>query len=117
MAVNFALTRKSAPEAGPVNLGHLDVEIARAFGEEPHAVRYYYGWFDSIGYRLAQGMTWDEVREALTPRTERDLADADYCAFLARLREITTWLEERFTVESWTSWGRSDSEPPIAPAG
>lgn len=98
MAVHFQLIRKTASEVGPVNLVDLDAEIAREFGDEPDDVRYYYGWFDSIGWRLASGRTWDEIRAALQPS---EIDDEEYCAVLSRLREIATWLEERFEVVCW----------------
>ena len=44
MAAHFNLTRKSAPDAGPVNLYDLDVEICALINKPVHPARYCIGW-------------------------------------------------------------------------
>ena len=109
MAAHFNLTRKSAPDAGPVNLHDLDVEICALIGEPVHPTRYCIGWFDSIGYWLAVGKTWDEIRElhvegrAYTRGT--DMTDpeavAAHHAVYDELEKVRAWLEENFIPEHW----------------
>lgn len=104
MAAYFQLTRKSDPDAGPVPLTVLDEEICEARGATPDPVRYHDYWFDSIGWRQATGMSWDEIRKSFAlQKMEADERDdgADYAALMQRLSEITDWLEERFTVRAW----------------
>lgn len=109
MAAHFNLTRKSAPDAGPVNLHDLDVEICALIGEPVHPTRYCIGWFDSIGYWLAVGKTWDEIRtmhaEWRADIGRLNMADpeavAAYHAFYDRLEKVRAWLEENFISEHW----------------
>ncbi len=109
MAAHFNLTRKSAPDAGPVNLHDLDVEICALIGEPVHPTRYCIGWFDSIGYWLAVGKTWDEIRElhaegrACTRGTDMidPEAAAAHHAVYDELEKVRAWLEENFISEHW----------------
>ena len=96
----FALTRKSNPEAGRVVLNTIDEEICALVGDEVHPKKYCRGWFDFIGRRLADGDSWDEVREAHLSLKARYPDDADLAAFQDDLVKITDWLEANFTVES-----------------
>ena len=110
MAAHFNLTRKSAPDAGPVNLYDLDAEICALIGEPVHPSRYCIGWFDSIGYWLAVGKTWDEIRTMHAERAACLLpadglwnpeAVAAHHAFYDRLEKVRAWLEENFIPEHW----------------
>lgn len=98
MAAYFQLRRKGEPDSEPIDLNALDEQICARYGEKPDAVRYYYGWYDSIGFRLALGDSWDAIRASLQP-DEKD--NEEYRAVLERLREIATWLEEQFEVKAW----------------
>lgn len=97
----FTLTRKSNPEAGPVDFVTIDEEICAAFEVAPHPDLYFVGWYDSIGFRLAFGKSWDEIRgDFVLQRAEADNRDdgAPYSDLMSRLIEIANWLEERFEV-------------------
>jgi hypothetical protein len=96
----FRLTRKSAPEAGPVVLNTVDEEIAALVGEPVDNRRYCCGWFDLIGGRLAGGMSWGEIRAAHLSLKTQYPDDADLAAFQDMLVKITDWLEANFDVES-----------------
>jgi len=107
MAVYFNLTRKSAPEAGPVVLSALDVEICTLTDQPVHESKYCLGWFDMIGYWLAVGKTWAEIR---TMHAEWRRADArglegenleGHNAYHDLLAKVVDWLEANFIVESW----------------
>jgi hypothetical protein len=98
MAAYFQLRRKGEPDSEPIDLNALDEEICKRYGETPHERRYYLGWYDSIGFRLALGDSWDAIRAGLQPEEKDDDAYRDV---LSRLREIATWLEEQFEVRAW----------------
>ena len=98
----FQLTRKSDPEAGPVSLNQIDEELCAAFGFDPDPEWYVFGWFDSIGGRLASGSSWDDCRACFREQVadaERR-GDADYAALMNKLVEVADWLEERFTANT-----------------
>ena len=118
MAANFALTRRAAPESGRVDLSVLDVELCNLVGEAVHSVRYCLGWFDMVGFWLAQGWTWLQVRVLLqkyradgrgpdgahrSPLDDSRDAHHDYFNALAR---IVDYLEANFEVDHWSSWGQ-----------
>jgi hypothetical protein len=94
----FTLTRKADRKAGPVAFVTIDEEICAAFGVEPDEVNYFVGWYDSIGGRLAYGMTWDEIRASLNESAEvaRSKDQADYADVLGQIVAVANWLEERF---------------------
>lgn len=98
----FSLTRKSNPEAGPVDFVTIDEEICAAFEVTPHSEHFVDGWYDSIGFRLAFGKSWDEIRgDFVLQRAEADNRDdgAPYSDLMSRLIAIANWLEERFAVD------------------
>ncbi len=98
----FSLTRKSDPAAGPVSANTLDEEICAHLGVEIHPTNYHVYWYDSIGFRLALGMTWDEIRGRFREQEEDANAkgEFEYADLMGVLLRITDWLEERFTVDS-----------------
>jgi polysaccharide deacetylase 2 family uncharacterized protein YibQ len=79
----FQLLRDGAA----VPLADVDAEICLHFDVPCSPTSYYEFWYDAIGYSLAQGRTFDEIRATY--------ADSP------RLVEIANWIEARFTVRSW----------------
>lgn len=78
MPLFFNLYRKGAPEgSAPVSAIALDTEICALFGAEPDQHYYFAGWFDSIGLRLAQRQTWDEIRAKFTEARAAAIAGGD----------------------------------------
>ena len=104
MAVYFNLTRKSNPEAGPVVLTALDVEICALTDQQVHPSKYCLDWFDNVGYWLAVGKTWAEIR-AMHTEWRADVRGLDsldgHNAFHDLLAKIVDWLEVNFIVECW----------------
>ena len=82
----FTLTRKSAPEAGPVSLNQIDEELCEFLGEKVHPTKYVRHWFDLQGLSLALGHSCEKIRE-LFPDQEN--------------LEVTNWLEANFTPDAW----------------
>lgn len=102
MPNTLTLTRKTAPEAGPVAFTAIDEELCAARGCASDPTWYLDGWYDSIGGRLAAGRSWDEIRKSFTLQQleagERH-DGAPYAELMGRLIEITDWLEERFEAD------------------
>ncbi len=85
----FQLLRDGAA----VPLAQIDEEMCRHFGAACDADRYFHGWYDAIGYDLAAGDSFDQIRaryqEALWQEADPVLA------------QIAAWLAENFTARSW----------------
>jgi len=75
-----------------VPLVEIDEEMCRHFGAACHPRQWFEGWYDYIGYDLAKGDSFDEIRTTY--------------ADIPRLVEISRWLEANFTVRFWNEWGR-----------
>jgi hypothetical protein len=97
----FSLTRKTDREAGPVPFVTIDEEICAAFEVAPHPYLYFVGWYDDIGFSLAMGKSWDEIRAGHAKwRTDAEgKGDREFAEHLTTLSKVATWLEERFEVD------------------
>ncbi len=79
-----------------VPLLQVDEEMCRHFNEPCDPKRWLEFWYDIIGYELARGKSFDEVRSyvaATYPETPR-------------LIKIADWLEANFSVRHWVEIGR-----------
>lgn len=74
-----------------IPLSSIDEEMCRHFDVTPDPGCYFSLWYDVIGYQLATGNSWDEIRKLL----EKDYAD------LPILVQISDWLQANFEVRSW----------------
>jgi len=106
----FQLTRKSNLKAGPVSFVEIDEEICKHFGVEPEPLggRYYYEWYESIGFRLAIGKTLEQTRAQFVEYTQEpeDKHSPNYKAYYERLIEIVDYLNEHYTSDAWAQIGK-----------
>lgn len=79
----FQLMRNGAA----VPLNQIDEEMCRHFEVACHPVRYFEGWYDTIGFLLATGKTFDQIR--VTYADEPILV------------KIVDWLKANFESNSW----------------
>lgn len=79
----FQLTRDGAA----VPLNQVDEEMCRYFNAACHPTRYFEGWYDTIGFFLATGKTFDQIRVIF--------------ADVPSLVKIADWLEASFTPDHW----------------
>lgn len=92
----FTLTRKG--ESKPANLQEIDDEMRVEFGEEPDADRWLWGWYDTIGYGLALGRDWAQLRE----RFAEDPDESERINMLRRRRlAVIDWLETHYVFNAW----------------
>ena len=92
----FTLTRKG--ESKPASLQAIDDEMRVAFGEEPDEVRWLWGWYDTIGYGLALGRDWTQLREQFAedpPESKRTNT------FRRRMLAVIDWLETHYVFNAW----------------
>lgn len=92
----FTLTRKG--ESEPANLQEIDNEMRQAFGEEPDEDNWLWGWYDTIGFGLAMGKDWKQLREQFA----EDPAESERTN-LARRRKLAViyWLEANYVPDAW----------------
>lgn len=88
----FTLTRKTAPDAGPVTLQDVDAEMCAHFGAPVHERFWYRGWYNVIGLALSMGSTFARMREI----------SLEYPETLA----IIDWLDANFESNAWYQPGR-----------
>lgn len=98
------LIRKSAPAAGPVAFTVIDEELCAHFGAEVHPKNWYLNWYDLLGFSLAIGKTFGELRDQFRAATY-DM-DNPYREFDKQLVKVIDYLDDNFKAEAWAEVGR-----------
>ena len=93
MPACFQLFRKTDPLTA-VPLAKIDEEICAAVGDPVDPVKYCRMWFDIIGFQLAIGKSFAEVREHLVKYN------------WPTLLPVLDYIEANFDANSWTQIGR-----------
>ena len=103
MPVCFQLFSKERPEDGPVVLQKVDEELCAHFGAEVDPKYYYNGWFDTVGFRLACGKSFEDIRREFCKYVVEDgeKGDAEGVRFYEDSLRILAYLEERYTSNSF----------------
>lgn len=86
----FNLTRKTATNEGPVKLAQIDDELCKHLGVVADPVKYHLGWYDSVGFGLATGLTFDQLRKMC-----KDSGDTE-------LLPVIDFLDANFTALAWS---------------
>ena len=92
----FSLTRKG--ESEPARMQEIDDLMRIEFGEEPDADRWLWGWYDTIGYGLALGRDWAQLREKFAE--DPDESERINTSRRRRLAVID-WLEANYIPNAW----------------
>ena len=101
MANCFTLTPKG--ESKPASLQAIDDLMRIEFGEEPDADRWLWGWYDTIGFGLALGRDWTQLREQYA----EDPAESERTnTFHRQMLTVIDWLDEHYTPDAWAERGR-----------
>lgn len=74
----------------PSRMSMVDADICRHFNAEVNSKFYHEGWYDIIGYLLATGRTFEEVRARLVE-----------LEFSQRLIDICDFLSENYIAQAW----------------
>lgn len=104
MAVCFQLFPIGSQEAMPLTA--VDAAMCWHFRVGCHPTKWHGVWYDIIGFKLACGKSFQQVRQELAQGAIE--SKVENRLFYNHLIEITDWLETRFTVNSWSQWGRRD---------
>lgn len=102
----YALTRKSAPDAGYVTFIAIDEEMCAHFEVTPHPVNWYCDWENVVGFALACGRTFQYIRDEIEKHAYRDPVTNQLYDEDVRLIEVIEWLDDNFTVEAWARIGK-----------
>lgn len=103
MAAYFQLISLATGQATPFN--QIDEELCVAFNQPVDEDKYLCNWYNSIGQRVATGMTLDQVRTAFIGHTV-DCISRGYSNQVHGyncLVAILNWLTQHYTTTSWTS--------------
>jgi hypothetical protein len=101
MPACFTLTRKG--ESKPAILQEIDDEMRVEFGEEPDPEQWLWGWYDTIGYGLALGRDWAQLREQFA----EDPAESERTnMFRRRMLAVIYWLEANYIPNAWAEVGK-----------
>ena len=105
MPVCFQLYRKEAEAAGPVILQKVDEELCAHFNAPCDEKKWLWDWYNGVGFSLACGKTFDEIRVQINKYAEEDAAKGDEEMFEldANLLKLVDYLEEHFTTNSFYS--------------
>jgi len=87
----YTLTLKGSRE--PEALQKVDDEIREFFCQPPSETEWFENWHNSIGLRLACGMSFDDIRKDFQKGGEINNT----------LIEIANYLENKYTVDCWFS--------------
>jgi hypothetical protein len=95
----FALYRLNDPKKTFVSLSKIDEEICEMMNVPCDEKKYYYGWYDIIGFRLAMGETFDDMISGNEAKGIGALEDPIY-------QQIARWLEANYGSDAWSQRGR-----------
>jgi len=97
MAAYVRFIRRTAPEAGAVNLIDIDDELCRLLEVEPHPVKYVLGWYDTIAFWLAVGESWEQIEER-----HKQWCSGSSDLYYVELSKLREYLKEHFYIECWS---------------
>ena len=92
----FSLTRKG--ESKPASLQAIDDEMRIEFGEEPDPERWLWGWYDVVGFGLAMGRDWMQLREQFAEDPVEDEESVEFCRSMLK---VIDWLEANYIPNAW----------------
>jgi hypothetical protein len=87
----------------PASLNEVDRLMCEHFGFEPDSKRYLCGWFDSIGFYLALGRTYQTIRADYEARLEKAKVKPEFpddVDFYTSTLAILEWLEANYSPNS-----------------
>lgn len=96
MALHFQLIDKVTNKAE--DLIKVDEKICQLLDVKIDPVSYVFGWFDSIGFGLACGNSFQDIISDFKEQSEKYEENKEFYLTLIR---ITEFLEKNYTSHSW----------------
>jgi hypothetical protein len=81
-------------------LVEVDNRICEHLGETPDEVKYAHYWYDIIGFKLALGRNWDDIRKDFAENVAESPQYADEYAILGK---IVDFLEANYDTNAFYS--------------
>lgn len=94
----FTLSRKAEP-GKPISFITIDEELCAALGKPCDPNKYYLGWYDMIGFRLAMGQSFDDIQQYLIHDC------SDHHDWAVEMLRVSTYLREHFVSDAWAEIG------------
>ena len=100
----FQLLRKT--DGAAEVLQTVDKLLCEHFQVEVHAKYWFHDWYDFVGFKLACGESFEEIRQDTHDATTKALTvqgvDAvEECAWRDRMLEVVDFLAERYKSSAW----------------
>jgi len=95
----FNLTRIG--ESEPTKLQTIDDMMRAHFGAPADPVKWYLGWYNSVGFALAVGKRFSEIKKIYRDYVAESHEPAD-----EQMVKVIEWLEENFESNAWAEIGR-----------
>jgi hypothetical protein len=95
MPACFSLRKKDVKELS--RFADIDDEMCAAFGIPSDEKKYYMGWYDYIGFKLAVGQSFADIIRQL----ESDVAEYPEEQFSKDMLAIALWLDKYYTSDAW----------------
>lgn len=95
----FQLTPVNGTE--PAKLQEVDNRLWREVGKvEPDPKKWFRGWYNTIGLKLALGKSFEEIRKDFWSygRKSTDEEERDY---YADMMEVSDFLQDNYTANAW----------------
>ena len=64
------------------------------------------GWFDCIGFRVACGKSFSDIRAEFTGYVNENDRDAEYREYYLDMLKILDFLEANYTTDCWAEIGK-----------
>lgn len=96
----FQLVKKGEKE--PTALNAIDEELCAHLGVGVHPKKWVRGWYNAIGFALALGKSWEQMREIfLPPIPAGNVMNDEEKADREEMAKIIDYLEEHYTSSAW----------------
>ena|SRR5258707_9341031 len=103
MPVCFQLCPKGYPDK-PAHFIAIDEAMCAALGQPCDPEKYLWGWYDTIGLRLALGSSFEKMISEW--EDARDGANGSGNAYIDRMIQMAQWLSANYVSDSWREVGR-----------
>lgn len=94
----FSLSRKTDPNTA-VAFSVIDAELCAYLNVECHPVKYHCDWYETIGYAIAVGVTFEKMRDAVK-NSDSTAEDKAYSL------KMIDWFDTNFVSDAWAEIGR-----------
>jgi hypothetical protein len=84
----------------PTDFITVDDAICKHMNVEPDPVNYYMHWYDSIGFALAMGRTFEELKTRYT-KGKNQVTDPEEVESYEKALEVVAFLDEHYEANSW----------------